>query len=100
LGKTEMDGTEQTIFENTELGEYSGYIFLDALESGDSITIRIYIRDPEDGNYKKFIEETFTGKLNTPVVRITPIIGKVGVKVTAEQTSGSYKTITHTWFKR
>jgi len=95
-----MDGTEQIIFENTELGEYSGYIFLDAMESGDSITIRIYIKDPEDNNYKKFLEETFTGELNTPVVRITPIIGKIGIKVTAQQTSGTYKTITHTWFKR
>ena len=95
-----MDGTEQTIFENTELGEYSGYIFLDALESGDSITIRIYIRDPEDGNYKKYLEETFDGVIDPPTVRVVPIIGKCGIKVTAQQTAGSYKTITHMWFKR
>ena len=100
MGKTEMDGTEQTIFENTELGEYSGYIFLDAMESGDSITIRIYVKDPEDGNYKKFLEETFTGVIDPPTVRVAPIIGECGVKVTAQQTAGTYKTITHMWFKR
>ena len=100
MGKTSMDGTEQTIFENTELGEYSGYIFLDSMQSGDSITIRVYIKDVEDGNYKKWLEETFSNVVDPPAVRIAPIIGKVGIKVTAQQTAGSYRTITHMWFKR
>lgn len=95
-----MDGTEQTLFENTELGEYSGYIFLDTLESGDIVKIKVYLKDVEDNVYKKHIEEDLSGVLTIPTMRITPMIGKIGIKVTAEQTLGTYRTITYMWFKR
>lgn len=95
-----MDGTEQLLFENTEIGEYSGYIFLDKMQSGDTIVIRVYIKDVEEDTYKKWLEDTFSGALALPALRMEPIIGKVGIRVTARQTAGSYRTITHQWFKR
>jgi len=100
MGSTTMDGTEQVIFESTELGEYSGYIFLDKMEDGDSITVRVYIKDVNDDTYKKWLEDTYSDALATPVLRMEPIIGKVGIKVTLQQTAGTYKTVTHMWFKR
>ena len=100
MAKNTMDGTEQTLFESTELGEYSGYIFLDQMESGDEIVIRVYIKDVEDGNYKKREEVPFSGVQDCPAIEVRPIIGKVGIKVTAQQTAGTYKTVTSMWFKR
>jgi len=100
MPQTTMDGTEQVLFENTELSEYAGHVFLDKMESGDSITIRLYIRDEEDGQYKLYDEYTYTDAQSKPCIYIKPIIGKVGLRVTAQQTAGTYKTITHQWFKR
>jgi hypothetical protein len=102
MGTTTMDGTEQAIFESTELGEYSGYIFFDKMVSGDTIIIRIYVKDPNDINktYKKWLEDSYSGALTTPALRLEPIISKLGVKVTLQQSAGSYKQVTHTWFKR
>lgn len=100
MGKTTLDGTEQILFENSELGEYSGYVFLDDMQAGDTLKVRLYLKDVEDTIYKKYIEETYSGVLSCPVARITPIIGKVGIKITAQQTAGTYREITHMWFKR
>ena len=100
MAKNTMDGTEQTLFESTELGEYSGYVFLDQMESDTVIVLRVYIKDVEDGNYKKREEVTFSGVQDNPAIEIRPIIGKVGIKVTAQQTAGSYITIDSMWFKR
>lgn len=100
MGSTTMDGTEQVLFESTELGEYSGYIFLHRMETGDTIVIRVYIRNVEDGNYYPWLEDAFTGKQKCPAVRMEPIIGKTGIRVTAQQTAGAYRTIDHMWFKR
>ena len=100
MAKNVMDGTEQTLFESTELGEYSGYVFLDQMQSGDEIVLKVYIKDVEDGNYKLRESVTFTGVQDTPAIEIRPIIGKVGIKVTAQQTSGTYRTVTSMWFKR
>ena len=95
-----MDGTEQTLFESTYIGEYSGFIFLDKMEEGDTIAIKVYVMDVEDETYKLWISEAFSGALTIPAIRMMPVIGKVGIKVTAQQTAGTYRTITHMWFKR
>jgi len=100
MGKTTMDGTEQIIFINEELGEFSGYVFLDKMEAGDTIKIRCYIKDHEDSVYKKTSDDSFSGVQALPAVHVKPILGKVGIKITAQQTAGSYRNITHQWFKR
>ena len=100
MGKTTMDGTEQTLFENTDLGEYSGYVFLEAMESGDTIVIRKYVKDVEDNVYRLNDETSYSDVQAKPAIHITPMIGKVGFKITAEQTVGTYREVTHMWFKR
>lgn len=95
-----MNGTEQTIFENMELGEYSGYIFLDDMQAGDTITIRVYIKDEEDEAYKLWDSSEYNNVQTKPTTRIPPLAGKVGIKITARQTAGSYREITYCWFKR
>lgn len=100
MGETLMDGTEQVLFESTEIGEYSGHIFLDKMVSGDTIVIRVWIKDVNDDTYKKWLEDTYSGKIDCPALYLEHIIGKVGIKVTAQQTAGAYRVITHQWFKR
>ena len=100
MPKTMMDGSEQVLFESTELGEYSGWIFLDKLETGDTIVIRVYVKDVEDGTYKLWLQDSYSGVLTCPALHVEPTIGKVGIKVTAQQTAGTYRMVTHMWFKR
>jgi len=97
---TTMDGTEQILFEYIGLAEFAGHIFLDKMEEGDSIIIRLYIKDEENGTYKLYDECIYTGVQDDPCIYVRPIIGKVGIRVTAQQITGTYKTITHQWFKR
>lgn len=95
-----MDGTEQTLFENTDLGEFSGYVFLDKIGSGDTVVLRMYIKDVESGVYKLRDLASYSGVQSVPCVGVASCCGKVGLKVTAEQTAGTYKEITHMWFKK
>jgi hypothetical protein len=100
MGSTTLDMSEQTMFENTELGEYSGYVFLDKMKSGDTVIVRLYVKDVETSEYKKYIDEEYSDVLSCPTLRITPIIGKVGYKITIQQTDGTSFIVTHMWFKR
>jgi len=95
-----MDGTEKTLFESTELGEYNGYVYLDKLLTGDTVRVKVFIKDHEDDTYKLRDSKDFTGVQTVPTVGFLPTIGKVGYKVTAQQIAGTYKDVTHAWFKR
>ena len=100
MGKKTMDDTEQTLFESTKLGEYSGYIFLDDMKPDDEIVVNLYIKDVEDSVYKIKDTVTYTYEPAEPAKSVAPLIGKVGLKVTAQQTAGTYREITYMWFKR
>lgn len=98
-----MTGAEDSLFEDTELAEFSGHIFLDQMQGGDVITIRVYIKDINDTTgspYKAWIVDTYSGVQACPCLRLEPTIGKVGIKITAQQSSGTMRTITSQWFKR
>ena len=100
MGKTTLSGEEQTLFESTEMGEYTGHVFLDKLEAGDTVEMRVYIRDEEDGEYKLWGRWVFDGPLECPVVSLPYVVAKVGIRVTMRQTSGTFKEVTHMWFRR
>ncbi|RLC82429.1 MAG: hypothetical protein DRJ03_19065 [Chloroflexi bacterium] len=100
MGRITLDGTEQTLFESTELAEYFGYVFLNNLEDGDTVVIRVYIRDVEDSKYYLADEKSFSNAQAIPVVRITNVIGKVGIKITIQQTAGTYRDVDHMWFRK
>jgi len=100
MGKTTMDGTEQIIFINEELGEFSGYVFMDKMQVGDTIVLKMYVKDHEDSVYKLYDSASYSDVQTKPAIRVPPYLGKVGLKVTAQQTVGTYRDITHQWFKR
>lgn len=100
MASLKMDGTEQAIFESTEVGEFSGYVFLNELLAGDTVVLKVYIKDPEDSVYKLWATDSYSGVVAFPALRMEAIIGHVGIKITAKQTAGTYRTITSDWFKR
>jgi hypothetical protein len=96
-------GTEDTLFEDTELAEFSGHIFVDTMQAGDTVVFRVWIKDVNDTTgfpYKKWLEDTYSGVQNCKCIRLEPVIGKIGIKVTAEQTAGTNRTLNSQWFKR
>jgi hypothetical protein len=100
MAQNTMDGTEQIIFENTDLGAYSGYVFTDQLQAGDTIVLTAYVWDIEDGKYKVREGKTITGVQANTVLEVREFLAKGGAKVTCMQTAGTYRTINSEWFKR
>jgi len=100
MGKTTMDGSEQALFESTELGTFSGHVFFDKLQNGDTIVVCTYIKDEEEGAYKRYSKVTIQNLQDNPAYRFNTIVGKCGIKITAQQTSGTYRLLTHQWFKQ
>jgi hypothetical protein len=103
-GSITMDGTEQTIV----LDEISvnpqrhleGYIDLSPMAAGDTIVIRQYIKITATGAYVKYAEETYSDAQALPALYITTKAGRYGIKVTAQQTAGTYRTLAYQFFRR
>jgi hypothetical protein len=100
MGRTLLSSSEQTLFESTEVGEYHGYVFLQNMGSGDTVTLALYVKNVEDSQYYLGDTLVLTDAQSVPVVRVYGIVGKVGVKVTAKQTVGTARNIDHMWFKK
>jgi hypothetical protein len=93
------DGTEQTLLEFVGVGVVSGHIDLQNMEEGDVVIIRQYIKVKEDGEYKKYAEETYTGIQELPVIYITPKAVDIAMKITLQQTSGTYKSFDYNFIR-
>jgi hypothetical protein len=93
------DGTEQTLIEFVGVGIVSGHVDLQNMDEGDTVIIRQYIKVKDDGEYKKYAEETYTGVQTSPVVHITPKAVDVAMKVTLQQTTGNYKSFDYNFIK-
>jgi len=93
------DGTEQTLLEFVGVGVISGHIDLQNMKEGDVVIIRQYIKVKEDGEYKKYAEETYTGIQELPVIYITPKAVDIAMKITLQQTSGTYKSFDYNFIR-
>jgi len=85
------DGSEQTLIEYVGIGVISGKINLREMEEGDTVVIRQYVKLRHDGDYNSIEEETYVGVQKNPVVYIIPTVVEVAMKVTIQQTTGSFK---------
>jgi len=103
-GSVTMDGTEKTVVQDELTGNpqrfLEGYIDLSPMASGDTIVVRQYIKISDAGGYVKYAEETFTGPQSLPLLYVTTKPGRYGIKITAQQTSGTYRTLTYQFFRR
>lgn len=97
-----MDGTEKILVEKTDdkMGLLDGYVDLTPMASGDTIVIRQYMKVKSGGSYVKYAEETYSGAQTLPLLHITTKPAKTSIKVTAQQTAGTYRTLDVQFFRR
>jgi len=86
------DGTEQTLLEYVGTAVVQGYMDLQNLREGDEVVVTSYVKVKEDGEYKEYAKETFTGKVTPPMVYVLPRLSGVSMKVTLQQVAGIYKS--------
>jgi hypothetical protein len=103
-GTVAMDGTEKNVVLDEVTGNpqrfLEGYIDLTPMQSGDTIIVRQYMKIASAGNYVKYAEETYSGAQTLPLLYITTKTGRYGIKITAQQTSGTNRTLTYQFFRR
>jgi hypothetical protein len=103
-GTVTMDGTEKNVVLDEVTGNpqrfLEGYIDLTPMASGDTIVIRQYMKIASAGDYVKYAEETYSGAQSPPLLYIVTKPGRYGIKVTAQQTAGTYRTLTFQFFRR
>ena len=103
-GTVVMDGTEKNVVLDEITGNPSrfleGYIDLTPMASGDTIVIRQYIKIASGGDYIKYAEETYSGAQTLPLLYVVSKSGRYGIKITAQQTAGTYRTLTYQFFRR
>lgn len=97
-----MDGTEQTLVEKTDdkFGYLDGYVDLTPMAAADTIVIRQSMQIKAAGAYVKYAEETYSAVQSIPLLHITTKPAKDKIKVTAQQTAGTYKTIDVQFYRR
>jgi hypothetical protein len=97
-GTLVADSSEQVVMEISGSVRVSGYISLANMEAGDTVIIRQYVK-LLNGEYERYASETYTGAQGNPIVYITPKELASAIKVTLQQTSGTYKTFDYLFIK-
>ena len=83
------DGSEQTLVEDVLLSNLSGFISLALMEAGDIITIRQYVNI--GSGYRLYADETYNDAQIQPAVYITSKTSNTQMKITLQQTAGTYR---------
>lgn len=90
-GALTADGSEQMIVEDGPgPAILSGFINLENLQGGDSVIIRAYAM--VNGVYGLYGQDTYSGAQTEPVLRLNGIRYKDKLKITLQQTAGSYRS--------
>jgi len=97
-----MDGTELVLAEKTDdkQGLLEGYVDLTPIQAGDTIVIRQYMKVKAAGSYVKYNEETYTDAQSIPLLNISTKAAKTAIKVTAQQTAGTNRSLDVQFFRR
>ena len=93
------DGTEQTLIEYLGVGRISGFLDMQNMESSDTIIIRYYVKFSENGEYKKYYEDSYSGAQSYPALYFAPRESYMGIKITLQQTSGAFKSFQYNFLR-
>jgi hypothetical protein len=103
-GTVTMDGTEVTVVQDEIPGNpirhLEGWIDLSPMENGDVVVIRMYIKPTATGDYVKYAEETYSDAQPLPALRVVTLPARYGIKLTMQQTAGTYRTFTYLFFRK
>ena len=83
------DGSEQNLIVDTVLSNLFGFVDLSELQAGDQVIIRQYV--DMNGGYKLYADETYSDVQIQPAVCITPKGSNTRMKITLQQTAGTYR---------
>lgn len=92
-GTITTDATEQNLFDITGNAHYFTYIFLHNMQSGDTITLKVYIKDI-NGNAMRLIKSTSVSNAQTESGFFS-FLPATQYKVTIQRTAGTDRA--YTW---
>jgi len=99
---TLMTGSEQTLFEKsstTYVFQFGGgWIDLTNMTTGDAVTVKTYVKIKSGGTYLLTSNETYYDGQAIPAIAIGNLSNYYGVKITVQQTAGTYRTFDHEWY--
>jgi len=94
------DGSEQVLLEYTgNIAMIQGWIDLSNMEDGDNIVIRQYVKINPEEEYVLYNSETYSDKQSAPALYVMPRLSGHALKVTIQQTSGTYKSFSYLFAK-
>jgi len=96
-GTVTTDGTEQNLFAITaNLKHYATWLFTHNMAGGDTIQIRVYVRDENTPAERKYIDTEISGAQASPAFFV-PFIPSLEYRVSIERTAGTDRT--YTWVR-
>jgi len=90
-GSQLTDGTEQEIVNITSLNHFAAYIFTDAMQLNDKVTIRVFVLDDQGSTLKKYLDVELIDVQATPAVFI-PFLPANQYRITIQRTGGVDRT--------
>ena len=101
-GSLLMTGVEQTLVEKTDdkAGLLEGMINLTPMTATETCVVREYMQVLSTGAYAKYAEETYSGAQTIPLLQLLTRISTHDIKVTIQQTAGTYKTLEYSFVRR
>lgn len=96
-GSETTDGTEQNLFAITaNLKHYATWLFTQNMVSGDTIQVRVYVRDENTPAERKYIDTEISGAQADPAFFI-PFVPSLEYRVSIQRTAGPDKL--YTWVR-
>jgi len=95
-GNVTTNGTEQSLFDVTADKHYASWIFAHNMQAGDTIQVRVYTKDQNDGVMRKYVDAAISDSQTTPAFYI-PYIPAKQYKVSIQRTAGTDRA--YTWLR-
>jgi hypothetical protein len=103
-GTVTMDGTEVSVVQDEITGNptrhLEGWIDLSPMQAGDTVVVRMYVKLTPTGSYVKYAEETYTDAQSLPALHIVTLPARYGIKLTMQQTAGTYRTFSYQFYRK
>lgn len=98
-GSLLANGLEQILLEFMDVGRVLGYVDLGNMVNGDIVIIRQYMKIVDDGNYREYANSTYSDIQVSPLLYINPRETDVAIKITLQQTAGTFKNFPHNFMR-
>jgi len=96
------DGTEQTVVSVSSAApfELQGWFKLLAEQAGDRVIIRVYCKLLPADDCDPYAVEQYEGPVSPPLVKIGPLPGMYGTKITLQQIAGTMRKYPYQFFRK